>query len=175
LAPDNSDPERARAHKSMTVKDSARVRESLRAGQLRITEPRRVILETVRQTDRHPTAAWIHRRVRRRLPRVSVGTVYRNLRLLAQAGLVVERPAAEGSRFEGNLSAHHHFTCDRCHRIYDLAEPADCTVQARIAPTAGFEVVRHRAEFYGHCSRCRSSRIRSTPRARRAPPTARRK
>src|SRR3989449_8037823 len=56
---------------------------TLRARGLRLTRQRRIILEVVRTTDAHPTAASVYRRVRRRLPRVSLATVYRNLRTLA--------------------------------------------------------------------------------------------
>src|SRR5882724_12192209 len=62
----------------------------LRARGLRLTGPRRVVLDVLRSTESHPTAEWGHRVVRRRLPRVSLGTVYRNLRLLVGEGLVAE-------------------------------------------------------------------------------------
>ena len=146
-------------------KESTRV--TLRAGGMRNTEPRRLILETVRATDAHPTAAWVYRRVRRHLPSVSLATVYRNLRQLVDAGLVVERLDATGSRFDGNTSPHHHFTCVACGRIFDLAEPSDCVVQARIARRAGFEVTRRRIEFYGRCAACRSSLTSRSPQKRR--------
>jgi len=70
---------------------------------LRLTGPRRVVLEVVRATDVHPTAETVHRMVRRRLPRVSLGTVYRNLRLLVAEGLVKELPGPH-ARFDGNTS-----------------------------------------------------------------------
>src|SRR5262245_53016785 len=87
---------------------------------LRLTGPRRVVLEVVRATDSHPTAELVHRMVRRRLPRVSLGTVYRNLRLLVAEGLVKEVPGPH-ARFDGNTSEHHHFTCLHCGRIADVA------------------------------------------------------
>ena len=89
---------------------------ALRARGLRLTGPRRVVLDVVRATETHPTAEWVHRMVRRRLPRVSLGTVYRNLRLLVAEGLVKELPGPH-ARFDGNLSEHHHFTCLSCGRI----------------------------------------------------------
>ena len=64
---------------------------ALRERGLRSTMPRRVILDVVRATDTHPTAAFVFERVRRRLPRVSLATVYRNLRKLAAEGLLGER------------------------------------------------------------------------------------
>src|SRR5215472_13340123 len=83
---------------------------ALRGRGLRLTGPRRVVLEVVRATDSHPTAEWVHGMVRRRLPRVSLGTVYRNLRILVASGLVKELPGPH-ARFDGNVSEHHHFTC----------------------------------------------------------------
>ena len=59
--------------------------DTLRARGLRLTRPRRLILDVVRATDVHPTAVFVYQRVRRRLPRVSLATVYRNLRMLAAA------------------------------------------------------------------------------------------
>ena len=78
-----------------------------------------MVLDVVRGTDAHPTAEAIHRLVRRRLPRVSLGTVYRNLRLLVAEGLVKE-VSGPHARFDGNTSDHHHFTCLVCGRIADV-------------------------------------------------------
>ena len=75
---------------------------ALRASGLRLTGPRRVVLEVLRGTESHPTAEWVHRLVRRRLPRVSLGTVYRNLRLLVAAGLAAEIQGPH-ARFDANV------------------------------------------------------------------------
>ena len=125
---------------------------------LRLTGPRRVVLEVVRATDSHPTAGLVHRMVRRRLPRVSLGTVYRNLRLLVAEGLVKELPGPH-ARFDGNTSDHHHFTCLLCGRIVDvegpLTEPHSRALCSRVATQGGFSVTHHRIEFYGRCAGCR--------------------
>src|SRR5438874_13676562 len=94
--------------------------DTLRARGLRLTRPRRLILDVVRATDAHPTAALVYRRVRRRLPRVSLATVYRNLRVLAAEGVLAERADAGGLRFDGNAEPHDHFTCVACGRIHDV-------------------------------------------------------
>jgi Fe2+ or Zn2+ uptake regulation protein len=128
---------------------------------LRLTNPRRVVLEVVRGTESHPTAAGVHRAVRRRLPRVSLGTVYRNLRLLVAEGLVQELPGPH-ARFDGNLAEHHHFTCLGCGRMADVAgpvtEPHSRALRARVAAEGGFSVTHHRIEFYGRCPACRMRR-----------------
>ena len=136
---------------------------ALRALGLRLTGPRRVILEVLRGTESHPTAEEVHRLVRRRLRRVSLGTVYRNLRLLVAEGLAAEIPGPH-SRFDANMDAHHHFTCVRCGRIVDvdgpLAEPQAEALRVRIAARTGLAITHHRIEFFGRCPQCRSSKAR---------------
>src|SRR5216117_3849696 len=94
--------------------------DTLRAHGLRLTRPRRLILDVVRATEAHPTAALVYQRVRRRLPRVSLATVYRNLRVLAAEGFLAERADTGGLRFDANSAPHAHFTCLVCGRIYDV-------------------------------------------------------
>jgi Fe2+ or Zn2+ uptake regulation protein len=136
---------------------AARSEAVLRGRGLRLTGPRRVVLEVIRGTDRHPTAEWVHRMVRRRLPRVSLGTVYRNLRLLVAEGLAKELPGPH-ARFDGNLREHHHFTCASCGRIVDvealMAEPGSRALSARVAARTGLRITHHRIEFFGRCPDC---------------------
>jgi Fe2+ or Zn2+ uptake regulation protein len=149
------------------MSDAARpvaVDRSLRARGLRLTQPRRLILEVVRASVAHPSAASVHARVRRRLPRVSLATVYRNLRMLAARGLLRERADASGLRFDGNTAPHDHFTCVVCGRIFDVPPQARSVVAApRVASTTGFEVLDHRIEFYGRCAGCRRRGPMPTP------------
>ena len=137
---------------------------ALRARGLRLTGPRRVVLEVLRGTESHPTAEWVHRVVRRRLPRVSLGTVYRNLRLLVAEGLVAEIQGPH-ARFDANLDAHHHFTCVRCGRILDvhgpLAEPHAEALRGRISARTGLAITHQRIEFFGRCPQCQSAQSRS--------------
>jgi Fe2+ or Zn2+ uptake regulation protein len=134
--------------------------DALRTRGLRLTGPRRVVLEVVRGTDSHPTAERVHEMVRRRLPRVSLGTVYRNLRLLVAEGLVNELPGPH-ARFDGNVSDHHHFTCLGCGRIADVAgtmtEPHSRALCLRVAAQSGLSVSHHRIDFYGRCPECRKA------------------
>jgi Fur family transcriptional regulator, ferric uptake regulator len=130
--------------------------EALRAAGKRLTRARRVILESVQASDAHPSATAVHRDVRKRLPRVSLATVYRNLRMLAAEGLLSERAAATGMRFDGNTAPHDHFTCVACGRVYDVPARRP-RASARLAAHPGFEVLTRRVEFYGRCNRCRAA------------------
>ena len=131
---------------------------ALRNVGLRLTAPRQLVLEAVRGSDAHPTAEAVHQMVRCRLPRVSLGTVYRNLRLLVAQGLLKELPGPY-TRFDGNLSEHHHFNCLACGRIADVAGPVterhSRALMSRVASSGGFSVTHHRIEFYGRCAACR--------------------
>ena len=140
----------------------------LRRG-MRLTAPRRLILTVVRATDTHPTAEWVLAEVRRRLPRVSLGTVYRNLRLLARHGLLAEIHQGPSIRFDARVARHHHFTCGDCARIFDLDEPVDARLDARVSARTGFRVSHHRIEFYGLCGGCASGRRRARGRPSRDP------
>ena len=149
---------RASASRPAADRQPGGLDDALRTRGLRLTGPRRVVLEVVRGTDTHPTAERVHQLVRRRLPRVSLGTVYRNLRLLVAEGLVNELPGPH-ARFDGNVSDHHHFTCLACGRIVDVAapvtEPHSRALCLRVAAKAGLSVSHHRIEFYGRCPECR--------------------
>ncbi|MBI2469486.1 MAG: transcriptional repressor [Candidatus Rokubacteria bacterium] len=151
--------------------ESALRRDLARRG-MRLTAPRRLILTVVRGTETHPTAEWVHAEVRKRLPRVSLGTVYRNLRILARQGLLAEIQQGPSARFDARVGRHHHFTCSGCGRIFDLDEPVDPRLDARVAARTGFRVSHHRVEFYGLCRTCaRGPGARDA--GRRRPPGAR--
>jgi Fe2+ or Zn2+ uptake regulation protein len=115
------------------------------------------VLEVFRGSESHPTAEEVHRLVRRHLPGVSLGTIYRNLRLLVNAGLLKELPGPY-ARFDANIRAHHHFMCERCGRIVDvdatLAEPQARDLSAYVAARTGLAITHHRLELFGRCRQC---------------------
>lgn len=135
----------------------------LRARGLRLTKPRRIILDVVRASKLHPSAYVVHRCVRRKLPHVSLGTVYRNLRLLVAVRLLRECLDAAGTRFDPNTAPHDHFTCVRCHRIWDIAQNPDVPIDAQVS-SLGRQVFEHRVEFYGRCRACRGRERRTVRR-----------
>ncbi len=158
-----------------TIAGDEGVADALRTRGLRLTEQRRIILDVVRATTAHPSAASVYRRVRRRLPRVSLATVYRNLRTLAAEGLIGERTDPSGARFDGNTGAHDHFTCMHCGRIFDVPALTTATVRQRVAGRTGFEVLDQRIEFYGRCRACRGRGTKtSRPTSGRRPLRSRR-
>src|ERR1017187_3930536 len=86
----------------------------------RETRQRALVYETVACSRTHPTAEWVYERVRRSMPRVSLGTVYRNLQILVTEGRLRTWTRDRTARFDADLSDHDHFICERCHLLIDL-------------------------------------------------------
>jgi Fur family peroxide stress response transcriptional regulator len=123
---------------------------------LRLTPQRDVLLRALSETDGHPTAEQLVRKVRRVLPTVSHATVYRNVQELVQAGLIGTLERSGGAvQFELNDEHHHHFLCDRCGRVWDvyLDQVAVAVDRAR-SPLRGFRIDRRDVQLRGLCARC---------------------
>lgn len=123
--------------------------------QTRMTRQRSVILEALRSVDTHPTADEIYGMVRKKLPRISLGTVYRNLELLAGSGKIRRLDKAGAQKhFDGNMTPHHHVRCRGCGRIGDVfsSVPLPDVAQATVP---GFTLEAVELEFVGLCEGCR--------------------
>lgn len=125
---------------------------------LRITKQRRIILEELRRADFHPSADELYGKVRRRLPRVSLGTVYRNLELLSSGGVIRRIETAGGKmRFDGMAEPHCHIHCRLCGRVADIEVKTLPDLRKLISNPGGFLVTGHWLEFTGFCLRCREN------------------
>jgi len=125
---------------------------------LRMTTQRQVILEELQSVKSHPTAGELCAMVRRRLPRISLGTVYRNLDILSRAGLIQKLDVAgQEMRFDGNTMNHYHLRCLDCGRVFDVDMDLLPGVEERLSQESGFEVLGHRLEFVGRCEACRDA------------------
>ena len=123
----------------------------------RKSKQKEAILRVLKGTTSHPSADWVYEQVRREIPNISLGTVYRNLKLLKQEGEILELDLASTlSRFDGNSQDHYHFRCEKCGRVFDVDEPVDKEIDYRVAQKTGFKVSHHRLEFRGLCKDCQS-------------------
>jgi len=121
----------------------------------RMTKQRRVILDVLRGTDTHPTADWIYEQVRKRIPNISLGTVYRNLRILTEMGEILElNYGSHHSRYDGSTEPHYHFTCTKCGRCFDVSIDVCERLEQEVEKKTGYQVDCHRLEFYGLCDDC---------------------
>jgi Fur family ferric uptake transcriptional regulator len=123
----------------------------------RQTRQRELILEIVRSTMDHPTAEWVFRQARRRLPRISLATVYRNLKELAGEGAIREMHAGgESARFDGNTGRHYHIRCVACGRVNDLPISVDERLEQAAGLAMSYRILGHEVEVRGVCPGCQS-------------------
>ncbi len=119
------------------------------------TKQKEAILRVLRSTTSHPTADWVYDEVRKEIPNISLGTVYRNLKLLRQSGEILGIDfSSTFSRFDGSPDNHYHFRCEKCGRVFDVDEPVNKELDGRIAQKTGFKISHHRLEFRGLCKEC---------------------
>jgi Fur family ferric uptake transcriptional regulator len=123
----------------------------------RNTRQRQVVLEELRKLSSHPTAAALYEIARARMPKISLGTVYRNLEVLAENGVIqkLEIGGAE-ARFDGNSEKHYHVRCVQCGRVDDVHVMPRDFVKGEIESLAGYEIVGFRLDFLGVCPDCQS-------------------
>lgn len=120
---------------------------------LKCTRQREAIAEVVFTSEGHLTLSEIHERAKELQPSVGFATVYRTMKILADAGLATQHRFEDGqSRFEAADDDHHdHIICSRCGRIVEFEAPEIEIRQERIALGLGFKVVSHKHEIYGEC------------------------
>ncbi len=124
----------------------------------RLTKQRQVVLEVLQGTKSHPNANWIYQEVRKRIPNVSLGTIYRALSILKEAGLIQElNYGGSFRRYDDDVEEHYHITCTQCGRVVDVDLPLLSEVECQAAAATGFRVTDHHLEFYGICPDCSSS------------------
>jgi Fur family transcriptional regulator, ferric uptake regulator len=123
----------------------------------RSTKQRQLILEELRKVFTHPTADEVYDMVRCRLPRISLGTVYRNLEKLADHGLIQKLDTGGTQRrFDGNPSPHYHIRCMGCGRLDDIPGKATASFEHLVEILSDYEIWGHRLEFQGLCPQCRA-------------------
>lgn len=123
----------------------------------RNTKQRTIILEELKKVKTHPTADVVFKIVRRRLPSLSFGTVYRNLNLLKDEGQILELVCGKYScHYDGNTDPHYHLLCLKCKKIFDLDELMLKNLEKIVMKKCDFTVKYYRMDFYGYCRGCRA-------------------
>lgn len=129
--------------------------EQLKMNGVRMTPQRHAILSYLMGSMSHPTADEIYKSLSPNFPSMSVATIYNNLRLFVEAGLVRELTYGDdSSRFDADLSDHYHAICKSCGQIVDFEYPPLLEVERAASNKTGFKVEGHRMEIYGVCSSC---------------------
>ncbi len=125
------------------------------ASMIRLTTQRQIILEELSKVKTHPTAGELYDMVRKRLPRIGLGTVYRNLELMAESGMILKiEVGGTQKRFDATTSEHYHIRCSVCGRVDDIDVPVVKELVAQAMGTSSYLIQGHHVEFTGICSDC---------------------
>ena len=129
--------------------------DTLKQAGIRITPQRHAILEYMIQFMSHPTADEIYKALEDKFPNMSVATVYNNLRVFKDAGLIKELNYSDASsRFDFVTHDHYHIMCEDCGKIVDFQYPGLDEIEHCASQVTGFQVNSHRLELYGTCATC---------------------
>ncbi len=122
----------------------------------RYSRQRELIRAAVQESKEHPTAEMVYQWLKSANPHLSLGTVYRNLNLLAEEGVLIRMPFPV-ERYDAVTEPHSHLRCEGCGRVIDLELPYDGELDAAAGQAVpGAEIRRHDVVFYGLCAQCRA-------------------
>ncbi|MCI8473996.1 MAG: transcriptional repressor [Oscillospiraceae bacterium] len=120
----------------------------------RYSRQRELICRAVLESKEHPTAEMVYQWLKPANPNLSLGTVYRNLNLLAEEGILMRMPFPV-ERYDGETKPHSHFRCRGCGRVFDLEMSAQKELDNAAEQAApGFHVEGHDLTFTGLCPEC---------------------
>lgn len=128
---------------------------------LKYSRQRASIKEYLDGTVEHPTADMVYMKVKQQFPSISLGTVYRNLNLLADMGEIRKLSTPDGGdRFDANLTPHYHVVCSSCGKVYDIMLPEESIRHINESANACFDgdIVSHDTLFYGICQHCKKGK-----------------
>lgn len=116
---------------------------------------REAIREYLMHTKEHPTADTVYMNIRAIYPNISLGTVYRNLNLLAQKGEILKINCQDGcERYDANVRPHYHFLCTRCGKVDDLEMESIEHINKIAGADFKGKIEGHVTYFYGICPDC---------------------
>lgn len=122
------------------------------------SKKRTAILEALASVTEHPTAEMLYNALKSDYPELSLGTVYRNLTVLADEGLVVRVAHVGGQeRYDARTEPHAHFICRKCRKVMDLKLPDTVSAMyAQVDDSLGCTAEAHTLSFSGLCQSCRT-------------------
>ncbi len=122
---------------------------------MRLTTQRQIILEELGKVTSHPTANEVYDMVRRRLPRIGLGTVYRNLELMADNGIILKlEVGGTQKRFDATVQPHYHIRCSSCGKVNDINIAVQEQINKVAEEASNYIILGHHIEFSGICKSC---------------------
>ncbi len=132
------------------------MREKLQARGFHLTRQRMAVYKALAQIEHHPTAEEVFLVVKKRLPRISLATVYKNLEALVQCGVASKLTyGSDSARYDIRTDHHYHTRCLKCGKIWDVQPDEDSAKVMQMKIPKGFQVLECRIEFVGYCRSCR--------------------
>ncbi len=123
---------------------------------MKYSKQRDALLTLLKSTRSHPSADWLYTELKKEFPNISLGTVYRNLALLADNGSILKiATSSQKEHFDGFTNPHYHFVCNACDSIYDVELDNTEFLDKSVEQELGAEVDSHSLVFYGVCSECK--------------------
>jgi len=135
---------------------------NLNTKKLRQTDARRILLEELKDLTSHPTADEIYDIVRKRIPRISLGTIYRNLEVLSENGQIQKLDGGGTQRrFDGNTGNHYHLRCVGCGQVLDLTTHPLKEIEKVVFKLVDYEILGYKLEVVGRCPACKTVKRKS--------------
>ena len=132
------------------------LRQKLGARGCHLTRQRVAVFDYLSRVEHHPTAEEVYLAVKRRLPRISLATVYKNLEALVSCGAASKFTYGDAAaRYDIRTDHHYHTRCLKCGKMWDLDARRGAELLKQIKPQRGFTVQDYRVELLGHCRECR--------------------
>ena len=123
---------------------------------LKHSRQREAILDYLHSTKSHPTAEAVYWKVREEFPKISLGTVYRNLNLLANEGIIRKIEGLDGvAHFDHNTHNHYHFICSKCNKVYDVPYDIAPDLAEKVLAATGMAAESCEITFKGLCCDCK--------------------
>ena len=130
---------------------------------MRLTTQRQIILEELGKVTSHPTANEVYDMVRKRLPRIGLGTVYRNLELMADTGVIFKlEVGGTQKRFDATTKPHYHIRCSSCGKVDDVHIEVQQQITQLAKSASNYEILGHHIEFSGICPDCQNKSEQET-------------
>jgi Fur family peroxide stress response transcriptional regulator len=143
----------------MLVNEAKSFRELCQENGIAMTHQRQVLYEVMKTMHGHPSPEEVYARVKKKVPAISLATVYKNIHLFVESGVFREVSMHHGSlRVEMNDEAHHHMVCSKCKAITDIGEKELGLVSKRGKLPGGFLVERYAVDVIGICAKCQQGR-----------------
>ncbi len=124
---------------------------------LKYSRQREAILSFLMTREDHPTADTVYANVREEFPNISLGTVYRNLSLLADLGEILKITTTGPDRFDAKITPHYHFVCEKCNAVLDIDMPSLASINREAEAHLNGEILGHTILFQGHCENCKKN------------------